>query len=332
MVTEKITEIRVLVFQRVAARGFLREIWGLLALGSFVGGGGVHVSQQVAQVIQALNQALFAVGVDVKIKLLTIGQGDSLRGQVDEDARFRGFLCQRQQHVHRGFGQGDGQQAIFEGVVVENIGKRGTNDRTEAVVGQGPNRMLTAGAAAKILARDEDLRIRVVGLIQHEIRVGAAVRQIAPSREQARAHARFGDGGQKSGGNNLIGVHIFRPQRDGSGIEDCKWVHKNDFSVGGQSWGWLKSVVFGGKMILSSLGGSKMETKVVNDSSTTVSLELYQRLAERVDRLEQLIQKLIQMAEDKEDIRVMREAEIEYRTGDAVAFDELIAEILSEKE
>ena len=75
-----------------------------------------------------------------------------------------------------------------------------------------------------------------------------------------------------------------------------------------------------------------METKVVNDSSTTVSLELYQRLAERVDRLEQLIQKLIQMAEDKEDIRVMREAEIEYRTGDAVAFDELIAEILSEKE
>ena len=75
-----------------------------------------------------------------------------------------------------------------------------------------------------------------------------------------------------------------------------------------------------------------METKVAKDTSVTAVPESYQHLVERVDRLEQLIQKLIQIAEDREDVQVMREAEVEYRTGDAIAFDDLIAEILSEKE
>jgi hypothetical protein len=75
-----------------------------------------------------------------------------------------------------------------------------------------------------------------------------------------------------------------------------------------------------------------METKVPNNASATVSPESYQRLVERVDRLERLMQKLIQMAEDREDVQIMREAEVEYRAGDAIAFDDLVAEVFSEEE
>ena len=75
-----------------------------------------------------------------------------------------------------------------------------------------------------------------------------------------------------------------------------------------------------------------MESKIANETSTTVSPESYQQLVERVDRLEKLIQKLIQIAEDRDDVQVMREAEVEYRSGDAVAFDDLVAEILTEEE
>lgn len=74
-----------------------------------------------------------------------------------------------------------------------------------------------------------------------------------------------------------------------------------------------------------------METRLANDSSQ-ISVESYQHLVERVDRLEKLLLSLIEIAENREDIQAMREAEIEYRSGDAVAFDELVAELLAEEE
>jgi len=74
-----------------------------------------------------------------------------------------------------------------------------------------------------------------------------------------------------------------------------------------------------------------MDTRLASDSSQ-ISVESYQQLVERVDHLEKLLLSLIAIAEDREDIQAMREAEIEYRSGDAVAFDELVAELLAEEE
>ncbi len=70
-----------------------------------------------------------------------------------------------------------------------------------------------------------------------------------------------------------------------------------------------------------------METLTVNETMITLPADSYQELVERVERLEQLLYKLVQLAEDKDDVRVMREAEVEYRLGDSVPFDKLLAEI-----
>ena len=74
-----------------------------------------------------------------------------------------------------------------------------------------------------------------------------------------------------------------------------------------------------------------MDTKLVSNSSR-ISVESYSQLVERIDRLEKLVLKLIEIAENREDVQIMREAEIEYRSGDVVAFEDLVAEILAEEE
>ena len=51
--------------------------------------------------------------------------------------------------------------------------------------------------------------------------------------------------------------------------------------------------------------------------TVTLPADAYQELVERVDRLEQLLYQLIQIVEDKDDVRVMREAEVEYHLGRA---------------
>ncbi len=73
-----------------------------------------------------------------------------------------------------------------------------------------------------------------------------------------------------------------------------------------------------------------MDTKLVSNSSR-ISVESYSQLVERIDRLEKLVLKLIEIAENREDVQIMREAEIEYRSGDAIAFEKLVSEILIEK-
>ncbi len=73
-----------------------------------------------------------------------------------------------------------------------------------------------------------------------------------------------------------------------------------------------------------------MDAKLANDTSQ-ITPESYRQLIERVDRLERMLLKLMKIAEDRDDIQAMREAEIEYRSGDAIAFEDLVAEILAEE-
>jgi hypothetical protein len=56
----------------------------------------------------------------------------------------------------------------------------------------------------------------------------------------------------------------------------------------------------------------------------------YAKLLDRVTRLEKMVARLARLVEDADDIRTMREAEVEYRTGDTAAFDDLLAEIDAE--
>jgi hypothetical protein len=56
----------------------------------------------------------------------------------------------------------------------------------------------------------------------------------------------------------------------------------------------------------------------------------YQNLLDRIGRLEKTITQLVHLLEDRDDIRVMREAEVEYQAGDRSTFDELLAEVEAE--
>ena len=82
------------------------------------------------------------------------------------------------------FGKPEGEQAVLEAVVVEDIGETGRNDALDAVVSQCPGGMLPGGTAAEIVAGHQDFGVTVVRLIEHEIGVGTAVLIVPPRGEQ----------------------------------------------------------------------------------------------------------------------------------------------------
>ena len=86
--------------------------------------------------------------------------------------------------------QHDRQDAVLEAVVVEDVGEAGRDDAADAEIQQRPGRVLARRAAAEILAGDEDLGLAVGRLVQHEIRVLAAVRRRSASRRTGSCRGR----------------------------------------------------------------------------------------------------------------------------------------------
>ena len=70
-----------------------------------------------------------------------------------------------------------------------------------------------------------------------------------------------------------------------------------------------------------------METVTLQGSIVILPAEEYQQLLARLTHLENVVGRLIQLLEDAEDLKVMREAEAEYFAGDSVDFATLLAEV-----
>ena len=73
-----------------------------------------------------------------------------------------------------------------------------------------------------------------------------------------------------------------------------------------------------------------MDAVTLQGPVVVLPAEDYAKLLERVTRLEKMVARLARLLEDADDIRAMREADVEYRTGDVAAFDDLLAEIDAE--
>jgi len=73
-----------------------------------------------------------------------------------------------------------------------------------------------------------------------------------------------------------------------------------------------------------------METVTLHGPVVVLSAEEYENLLNRLARLESIVNRLTQLMEDMEDIKVMREAEAEYLAGDAVDFADLLSEAQEE--
>jgi hypothetical protein len=72
--------------------------------------------------------------------------------------------------------------------------KRGGDHAADAEIEQRPRRVLARGAAAEIVAGDEDLRVCDRPAVEHEVRVLAAVLLVTHFGEQALAEAGALDG------------------------------------------------------------------------------------------------------------------------------------------
>ena len=123
---------------------------------------------------------------------LAPGEADLLLEQVDL-ARRRRRASARQSSL----GEHDRQQADLGAVGVEDVGEARGDDRLEAVVLQAPGRVLARGAAAEVLARDEDR-------VGRQIPAGL----LGPVVEQELAEARALDALEELLGHDLVGVDV----------------------------------------------------------------------------------------------------------------------------
>src|SRR5579863_10019095 len=102
----------------------------------------------------------------------------------------------------------DRQHAVLKAVVVENIAERCRDHAGDAEIEKRPRRVLARGAAAEIVAGDQNLGLAIGRLVEHEIRVLAAVVAKALLGEQALAEPGALDGLQILFGNDHVGVDI----------------------------------------------------------------------------------------------------------------------------
>lgn len=84
------------------------------------------------------------------------------------------------------------------------------------------------------------------------------------------------------------------------------------------------------RFYLIQSGRKHMEIVTLQGPVVVLPEKEYQEFNERIARLEKIVEHLITIIEDREDIQVMREAEVEYRAGDSIDFDELLADMKAE--
>ncbi len=69
-----------------------------------------------------------------------------------------------------------------------------------------------------------------------------------------------------------------------------------------------------------------METVTLQGPVVVIPAQEYETIMNRLSQLEQSVQALTQLLENRDDIKAMRETEAAYFTGDAVSFTDVLAE------
>src|SRR5580658_3083617 len=180
-----------------------------------------------ADVVETLEQAFFAVWIDVEFDHAAVGAADFLLFQIDAERRIGAALGVVEQFFQI-FGRHlDRQHAVLEAVVVENVAERGRDDAGDAEIHQRPGCVLARGAAAEIVVGDQDFRLAIGRLVEHEIRVLAAVVAITLFREQALAQPGALDGFQILLGDDHVGVDIDHFQRRRDAFQHGELLHRN---------------------------------------------------------------------------------------------------------
>ena len=134
----------------------------------------------------------------------------------------------RREHLFADF---DGEHAVVEGVVAEDVGEETRHHGTESRAGDGPCRMFTARTAAEVLACDED-PAAVAWRVEHEVGLGVAVCVVTPVAEEILAEAIACGGLEESCRNDLVGVDVLYRQGYGRRSECSEFVSHGSFMCG----------------------------------------------------------------------------------------------------
>src|SRR5258706_8582471 len=97
----------------------------------------------------------------------------------------------------------DREDAVLEGIFEEDIAEGRRDPRAEACARERPDRALARRSAAEVLRGDEDLRIAILGAIEHEGGIGLA--QVVEEEFLVAGGARLA---QESRGNDAVGVDV----------------------------------------------------------------------------------------------------------------------------
>src|SRR5580704_8763772 len=124
-----------------------------------------------ADVVEAFEQAFLAVRFDVELDHAAVGAADFLLLEIDGERRVGAALGIVEQFLQILRRHLDRQHAVLEAVVVENVAERGRDHAGDAEIQQRPRRVLARGAAAEIVAGDQNLRFAIGRLVEHEILV-----------------------------------------------------------------------------------------------------------------------------------------------------------------
>src|SRR3989344_1148451 len=195
----------------------------------------VHVLQRQPDIVEAVQQAVLAKRVDLKLAHGARWRRHRLRAKVHGQPVTRRRFRLAKQAIHRVALQHDRQQAILEAVVVEDIGVARCDDNPEPVIHERPRGMFARGTATEVVAREQDLRALVARLVEHEIRIDAALAviharlariEITRVIEQTRPETGALDRLQILLGNDRVGVDIGTVQRHDQSVQLFEFLHQ----------------------------------------------------------------------------------------------------------
>ncbi len=190
---------------------------------------GVGLTQGQADVVEPVQQAVFAEGVDVEVCVEAEVVGDGLGFEVDGELVLGVFGAAVEQGCDLVIGEDGEDEAVLSGVREEDVGEAGCDDGAEAVLMDRPGGVFARTAAAEVFLGDEDLRAVMVMLVEDELRVGlagvGAFLDAAPVVEEKLAVAGALDALEELLGDDLVGVDVGQRQRSGFRGEDVDGFH-----------------------------------------------------------------------------------------------------------
>mmetsp|Transcript_54566 Transcript_54566/g.173374 ORF Transcript_54566/g.173374 Transcript_54566/m.173374 type:complete len:829 (-) Transcript_54566:162-2648(-) len=178
---------------------------------------GIALLEGEADIVEAVEEAVLAELVHLEGDGLAVGADNGLRGEIDLDLALVGVL---HQHAHLVLGQDDGQHAVLEAVVEEDVGERGRDNGANAEVVDRPGGVLAGGPAPEVVARHKDLGLTLALLVENEVRVlSLPVALEAHLIEGGDAEAGALDGLEELLGDDHVRVHVLHVQLSGHALE-----------------------------------------------------------------------------------------------------------------